>query len=69
MTEIGRIESMQKMACPSCRNIIDPSDIGSVLEGNTIQCAFCGQKIKLPEEIAEKIRQSKYVGTNLDITC
>lgn len=69
MTEIGRIESLQKMACPTCRSIIALEDLEAAIEGDRIRCVNCGQTIKLPDEILDKIRKARYIGNNLDITC
>ncbi len=69
MTELGKIESSQKMACPNCRQILNDLDINSLANENIICCPECGQQIKLPDEIVKKIRQSKFIGQNLDITC
>ena len=53
----------------SHRQILNDLDINSLANENIICCPECGQQIKLPDEIVKKIRQSKFIGQNLDITC
>ncbi len=69
MSELGRIQSVQKMACPNCGNIIDEIYETSIIDDNKISCPSCGQVIRLPESMVNKIKSSKYIGTGLDITC
>ena len=69
MSELGRIESVQKMACPNCGHIIEEIYETSIIDDNKISCPRCGQLIRLPKTMIDKITSSKYIGTGLDITC
>lgn len=69
MESLGRIESVKKMACPHCRQILDDEDILQALEGEDVFCPYCKNALRLPQEVVERYQRRKYVGTNLDITC
>ena len=53
----------------NCGNIIDEIYETSIIDENKISCPRCGQIIRLPKTMIDKITSSKYIGTGLDITC
>lgn len=63
--ELGRIQPVQRMACPDCRQLLPDWSVDDFEERP--RCPHCGVKVKLPDEVMEKLRQSKYLGKNLDI--
>ena len=69
MAEIGKIESIRKMACPHCNSLIEDIDVEALCSGENVCCISCGKPIKLPESVMEKLRQSAYLGRNIDISC
>ena len=69
MAELARIELGQRIASPSCQRVVEGDNLERVLEGEVVRCERCGERIKLPREVVERYQRSKYVGTNLDITC
>ncbi|MGM9992636.1 MAG: hypothetical protein ACI376_07320 [Candidatus Bruticola sp.] len=69
MSELSRIETARKIACPHCRALLDDEHLTRALENESISCPYCGSSIKLPDEMKARYLRSKYVGRNLDITC
>lgn len=63
--ELGRIQPVQRMACPDCRQLLPDWRVDEFEKRP--RCPHCGVKVKLPEEVMEKLRQSKYLGKNLDL--
>lgn len=57
------------MACPHCNNLLRDEDVEAALEGEIVNCPYCGGAIKLPKDVVEKHQRSKYLGRSLDITC
>ncbi len=53
------------MACPDCRKLLP--DWGLEDFEKTPRCPACGTKVKLPDEVMEKMRSARYLGRNLDI--
>ena len=69
MANVARIKPTTKMACPSCRRILDDFSIEGAASGEPQSCPGCGQKVKLPDELVQRAQQTLYLGRNLDITC
>ncbi|MBT9585713.1 hypothetical protein IV102_20400 [bacterium] len=63
--ELGRIQPVQRMACPECRKLLPEWGLEDF--ERVPRCPQCGAKVKLPEEVMEKLRQSQYLGKNLDL--
>ena len=69
MGNLGRIQPQTKMACPSCRHILQDFSIEEAATGEPQSCPNCGQKVRLPEELVKRAKEQRYLGRNLDITC
>lgn len=69
MQTLGSIEKATRMACPHCNNLLRDEDVEAALEGEIVNCPYCGGAIKLPKDVVEKHQRSKYLGRSLDITC
>ena len=71
MTELGQIQPEKKIACPHCGSILSDDVIAAIAgeekEGGA-PCSHCGRLVKLPEKVMDKIRRSRHLGKNLDIT-
>ena len=63
--ELGRIQPVQRMACPDCRKLLPEWGLED-FEKNP-RCPHCGVKVKLPDEAMEKLRAARYLGRNLDL--
>ncbi|MDQ7824570.1 MAG: hypothetical protein RDV48_17345 [Candidatus Eremiobacteraeota bacterium] len=68
MAELGQIHPRKKLACPHCSVLLTDDVLVSIVELGVIDCAHCGQPIRLPERVVEELRRSAHVGRNLDIT-
>lgn len=68
MAELGRIEAQKRIACPSCRAVLPQWSSEEILASEQLRCPHCGQSVKLPDEVYERARQTRYLGRNLDIT-
>ena len=66
--ELGKIGSIQKIVCPHCGGLIEDIDTALLAEEGHAQCLTCKGLIKLPDTVITKIRNQKYVGTNIDIS-
>ena len=69
MAELGNVQPVKRITCPHCGAILSDDDLEKALDGDTINCPACQGLIRLPAEVVERFRQSKYLGTGLDITC
>jgi 4-hydroxy-3-methylbut-2-en-1-yl diphosphate synthase IspG/GcpE len=69
MGNVGRIKPLTKMACPSCRRLLEDFSIDEAATGEPHACPGCGQKVRLPEELVKRAQQTLHLGRNLDITC
>lgn len=69
MGNVGRIKPLTRMACPSCRNFLEDFSVDSAATGEPQQCPHCGQKVRLPDELVKRAKESRYLGNSLDITC
>ena len=67
MAELGNVQPIKRLTCPHCGAILSDEDVEEALEGEAVECPQCGGMIRLPREVVEKHRQSKYLGTSLDI--
>jgi len=63
--ELGRIQPVQRMACPDCRKLLPEWGLEDFEK--TPRCPHCGVKVKLPDEAMEKLRAARYLGNNLDL--
>jgi len=64
--ELGRIQPQSRMACPDCRHVLPEWSLEDFEKRP--RCPQCGVRVQLPESAMEKLRQSRYLGKNLDIT-
>lgn len=62
--ELARIQPVQKMACPDCRQVLPEWSVEEF--ENRPRCPHCGRRVQLPEATMEKLRASRYLGKNLD---
>ena len=69
LANIARIKPIKKMACPSCRQILNDFSVEGAASGEPQACTHCGQKVKLPNELVQRAKQQRFLGNNLDITC
>jgi DNA-directed RNA polymerase subunit RPC12/RpoP len=69
MADVGRIKPLTKMACPSCRNLLQDFSIEEAATGDPQQCPHCGQKVRLPAELVQRAKEERYLGNSFDITC
>lgn len=69
MAEVGRINPEKKMACPHCRALLPDFSIDDIAEGKKLRCPKCKERVKLPDEVVERAKASRYLGRGLDITC
>ena len=69
MSEVARIKPQTRMACPTCSHILRDFSLDEVADGKPQSCPKCGQKVKLPDELVQRAKQTRYLGNNLDITC
>jgi hypothetical protein len=69
MAELGQIHPEKHLACPHCSSLLGEETVALIVEGGDACCPSCGQAVKLPERVIEGMRQSRYKGKNLDITC
>jgi DNA-directed RNA polymerase subunit RPC12/RpoP len=67
MAELGRIHAQKKLACAHCQTVLPDWTSEELLDEP--RCPSCGKRVKLPDEVLEKARRSRYLGTNLDFTC
>ena len=67
MAELGNVQPVRRVTCPHCGAVLDDDELEEALEGGVISCAKCGGLIRLPREVVERHRQSRYLGTSLDI--
>lgn len=63
--ELGRIQPEQRMACPDCRKLLPEWGLEDFEK--TPRCPHCGVKVKLPEEVMNKLRNARHLGRNLDL--
>lgn len=64
MAELGRINPEKRLACPDCRQVLPNWDVDEFEKRP--RCPNCGRRVQLPENVMEKLRQSKTLGRNLD---
>ena len=67
MAELGRIDPVKKMQCPSCRALLPDYTVDEALAGE-LSCPSCFAAVKLPDEVVARARASRHLGKNLDIT-
>ncbi len=67
MAELGRIDPIKRMQCPECRALLPDWTTEEAVAGE-LQCPSCSRPVKLPDEVVERARRSRYLGKNLDIT-
>ena len=68
MSELGSIQPVQRMACPHCRALLAEETLAAALEGEAVPCPSCSSPVRLPAEVVERHRRSRYLGRNLDVT-
>lgn len=66
--EFGKIDSIQKIACPHCKALLEEIDTDLLLEEGHARCISCKGLIKLPDTVISKIQSKKYTGTTIDIS-
>lgn len=67
MAELGRIDPIKKMQCPECRSLLPDYTTEEAIAGE-LECPSCRCPVKLPDEVVQRARASRYLGKNLDIT-
>ncbi len=67
MGNVGRIKPLTKMACPTCRNILEDFSMDDAATGEPQACPNCGQLVRLPEELVRRAQEQRYLGGSLDI--
>ena len=63
--ELGRIQPVQRMACPECSKLLPEWGLDDFEKKP--HCPHCQARVKLPDEAMAKLRQRKYLGQNLDL--
>ncbi|MBI3927227.1 MAG: hypothetical protein HY319_16945 [Armatimonadetes bacterium] len=69
MAELGNINPLKKMACPNCRAVLPEWSVDEILGKEPLRCPSCGSRVKVPDDVLDRARRSRYVGGNLDFTC
>lgn len=65
MAELGRINPEKRMACPDCRKVLPDWDVEDF--ERKPRCPSCGTRVSLPEAVLQKMRESQFLGNNLDL--
>ena len=68
MSELGNVQPIQRMACAHCRALLPEEVLAQALDGDPVPCPSCGGSVRLPDEVVERHRRSRYLGRSLDIT-
>lgn len=56
---LGRIESTQTAACPSCRTQLSENALQLALQGKSVRCTRCRADIKLSEATRALLRKGR----------
>lgn len=67
MAELGNVNPVKRLTCPHCGAILSEEELEIALEGEIVNCSECGGLIRLPHEVVERHKQSRYLGNSLDI--
>ncbi|MEW6283667.1 MAG: hypothetical protein AB1758_33960 [Candidatus Eremiobacterota bacterium] len=69
MAELGRVEPVRRMQCGHCGQFLRDFSPDEVLAGDgEVECNWCGKTVRLPDDLVDRLRRSRYLGRNLDIT-
>lgn len=69
MAELGKINPIKRMACPSCTTLLPDWSVDEILSDKPLKCPRCRARVKLPDEVMDRARAQRSLGNNLDITC
>lgn len=56
---LGRIQTAQNVACPTCRSVLSENALTLAIQGKTVRCSKCRADIKLSEETRAMLRKSR----------
>lgn len=59
MSQIGQIGVVAAPACPGCRNRLTGLPLDELVDDPNYQCPFCGEHMKIPQQILEKLIQQR----------
>lgn len=68
MAELGSVNPIKKLSCSNCGQLLDEDILSAFFEVDSIECPGCRSRIKLPDSVIQKVRATRYLGRNLDVT-
>lgn len=74
MAELGQIHPEKKIACPHCNSPLSEDIVNALASdeiidsGGGVPCDSCGQLVRLPQNVINRLRGSRHLGKSFDIT-
>lgn len=59
MAELARIGVAAAPACPQCKNKITNLDLDKLQGGDEIQCLFCSEVFRIPQQILDRLIEQR----------
>lgn len=55
MAQLAKVPVISAPACPSCRNRLTQLPLDDLFDDPNYQCPFCGEHMRMPRQILEKL--------------
>ncbi len=59
MTEFAKVGLAAAPGCPNCKNRMSDLPLDTLTAGDTVQCLFCGEKIRIPQQVLDRLKQQR----------
>ena len=59
MAEFAKVGLAAAPACPNCKNRLSDLPLDDLKGGDQVQCLFCGESIRIPQQILDRLREQR----------
>lgn len=59
MSELAKVSLATAPGCPNCKQRLSDLPLDSLSPGDMVQCLFCGEKIRIPQQVLERLRAQR----------
>lgn len=59
MAEFAKVSLAAVPGCPNCKNRLSDLPLDNLSAGDTVQCLFCSEKIRIPQQILDRLREQR----------
>lgn len=59
MAEFAKVSLAAAPGCPNCKNRLSDLPLDTLSAGDTVQCLFCGESIRIPQQVLDRLLEQR----------